>query len=238
METTAILFSFIAGILSTLSPCVLPLLPIIVSSSLQESFKGLFMLVLGLSMSFAITGTLLAYSAILWGFDIEIIKYISATLLIIFGLILLSEKLNDKFVSMASFLTQKSNDKLATYNATGNAGQFFLGILLGVAWTPCIGPSLGSAISLVLQGNNLLDAFIAMSLFGLGAGIPLLVIAFLSGKVINKKKVATRASVIKKIMAFLIILIGIGILTGLDKNVEIFLLSITPDWLLNLTTSI
>lgn len=133
-------------------------------------------------------------------------------------------------------LTKKSNDKLATYNATGVKGQFFLGLLLGIAWTPCIGPSLGSAVSLVLQGNDLFDAFIAMSLFGFGAGIPLLVIAFLSGKVINRNKIASRAIFIKKIMAFLIKFIGIGIITDLDKSLEIYLLSITPDWLLNLNT--
>lgn len=238
MEVTAILFSFIAGILSTLSPCVLPLLPIIVSSSIQESPKGLFMLIIGLSMSFALTGSIISYSAMVWGFDIEIIKYISAVMLIAFGMILLSEKLNQKFVGAASSLTQRSNDKLANYNATGNSGQFFLGVLLGVAWTPCIGPALGSAIALVLQGNNLFDAFIAMSLFGLGAGIPLLVIAFVSGKVINKNKVSSRAAFIKKIMAILITTIGIGVLTGLDKSVEVFLLSITPDFILDLTTTI
>jgi len=248
-------FSLLAGILSTLSPCVLPILPIIVSSALQEKSKGLIALVLGLSLSFAVMGTFISYSAIAWGFDTDIIRNISAYLILFFGLVLVIDKLNIKFVEITSKLTNKGNEKLATYNATGIKGQFILGGLLGFVWVPCVGATLGTAIGLAVNGESMVTAFTIMLAFGLavngesmvtaftimlafglGAGIPLLLVGFASNLFNNKRSISLGAGKIKKILGFMLILISLLVLTGFDKQVEILLLNSTPDWLTDLTT--
>lgn len=237
MELTAFLFSFVAGVLSTLSPCVLPILPIIISSALQHSRNGLIALILGISLSFAITGSLISYAAIAWDFDISIIKTVSASLLLAFGLIILIEPLSIKFAQVASRLTSGGNNKVATYQATGTSGQFILGMLLGFVWTPCVGPTLGAAISLAIQGDSLAFVFSIMLLFGLGAGLPLLVLGSLSGKVINREKISKHANRIKKVLGAFLVLIALIILLGYDRQLETLLVSLMPDWLTTLTTS-
>ncbi|MCG7531810.1 cytochrome c biogenesis CcdA family protein [Psychrobium sp. MM17-31] len=238
MELSAFFFSFIAGVLSTLSPCVLPILPIIISSALQQSKNGLLALILGISLSFAVTGSLISAAAIAWDFDITIIKTISASLLLTFGLIILIDPLNQKFSQVASQLMSRGNNKVATYEASGVSGQFILGALLGFVWTPCVGPTLGAAISLAIQGDSLPMVFAVMLIFGAGAGVPLLALGAVSGKVINRDKLNKHVNVTKKLLGAFLVLIALTILFGYDRQLETFLVELMPDWLTDLTTSI
>lgn len=238
MEITAFFFSFVAGVLSTLSPCVLPILPIIISSALQHSRQGLIALIIGISLSFAITGSLISYAAMAWEFDISIIKTISASLLLTFGLIILIDPLNVKFTQIASRLMSGGTNKVATYEATGTSGQFILGLLLGFVWTPCVGPTLGAAISLAIQGDSLPIVFGIMLVFGAGAGVPLLVLGSLSGKIINREKLGNNVNVMKKVLGVFLVLIALTILFGYDRYLETLLVELMPDWLTDLTTSI
>lgn len=236
MEFATLFFSLLAGVLSTLSPCVFPILPIIVSSALQQRWQGLAMLTLGIALSFAVTGSIISYSAVLWDFDISIIKQVSAVLLLAFGLIMLVDKLNQWFVLGSSKLTNKGNEKINTIDGSNLSGQFALGLLLGLVWTPCVGPTLGAAISFAIQGENLASTFLTMLVFGIGAGLPLLLLGLVSGKVIDRKKIMQHTQRIKKALAIFLIVIAVMILTGYDKHLETFLLSISPDWLTDLTT--
>jgi len=238
MEFTAFFFSFVAGVLSTLSPCVLPILPIIISSALQHSRKGLLALIMGISLSFAVTGSLISFAAISWDFDITIIKTLSASLLLIFGLIILIDPLNQKFTQVTSKLMSRGNSKVATYEANGVRGQFILGLLLGFVWTPCVGPTLGAAISLAIEGDSLAYVFSIMLVFGLGAGLPLLALGSLSGKIINREKLGQYVNSIKKVLGVFLVLIALTILLGYDRHLETLLVELMPDWLTDLTTSL
>jgi len=238
MEFTAFFFSFVAGVLSTLSPCVLPILPIIISSALQHSRKGLLALIMGISLSFAVTGSLISFAAISWDFDITIIKTLSASLLLIFGLIILIDPLNQKFTQVTSKLMSRGNSKVATYEANGVSGQFILGLLLGFVWTPCVGPTLGAAISLAIEGDSLAYVFSIMLVFGLGAGLPLLALGSLSGKIINREKPGQYVNSMKKVLGVFLVLIALTILLGYDRHLETLLVELMPDWLTDLTTSL
>tara|TARA_Y100000034_G_C6909057_1_gene422894 strand:- start:805 stop:1521 length:717 start_codon:yes stop_codon:yes gene_type:complete len=237
MDLLSFFFSFLAGILSTLSPCVLPILPIIIASSLQYKTKGLLALVFGLSLSFAFTGTFITYATMLFDFDITYIKYVSASLLLIFGLIIVIEKFNQKFVSVMSSLTAKGNEKISNFEANNARGQFILGLLLGFVWTPCVGATLGTAISFAIQGENLFMAFLVMLIFSIGAALPLLVIGFFSNKVIGKYNLNKNALIVKKVLGYILIVLSLLILTGYDKELETFLVNSMPNWLSDLTTA-
>lgn len=237
MDLLSFFFSFLAGILSTLSPCVLPILPIIIASSLQYKTKGLLALVFGLSLSFAFTGTFITYATMLFDFDITYIKYVSASLLLFFGLIIVIEKFNQKFVSVMSSLTAKGNEKISNFEANSARGQFILGLLLGFVWTPCVGATLGTAISFAIQGENLFMAFLVMLIFSIGAALPLLVIGFFSNKVIGKYNLNKNALIVKKVLGYILIILSLLILTGYDKELETFLVNSMPNWLSDLTTA-
>ena len=115
-----------------------------------------------------------------------------------------------------------------------------IGLLLGIVWSPCVGPTLGAAIALASQGQQLAEVTLVMALFSLGAGIPLIVLGTLSreamlrirGKLMNAGKHG------KQILGVLLLVLGLFILTGVDKQLETWVLDHAPAWLTQLGTSI
>lgn len=230
--------SFVAGNLSTLSPCVLPLIPILVGTAITGHRLGPLALGGGLALSFATTGTLLASLGNVFDFNPEILRLFSAWLLVIFGLVLLSTWLQQRFVAATAGLGNAGNNWIANFNMAGLRGQFMLGLLLGLAWSPCVGPTLGVAIGLASQGQQLFQVALTMLLFGLGASTPIVILGMLSREGMQRArgKMASIGSQGKKILGGIMLLLGVLIVSGLDKQLEIALLNISPDWLTSLTT--
>ncbi len=232
--------SFVAGILSTLSPCVLPLIPILVGTAMAGHRLGPLALGGGLALSFATTGTLLASLGNVFDFDPNILRLFSAWLLVVFGLILLSNWLQQRFAAATAGIGGAGNNWIANFNMTGISGQFILGLLLGLAWSPCVGPTLGVAIGLASQGQQLLQVGLTMLLFGLGASTPIVILGMLSREGMQRVrgKMASIGSNGKKILGIIMLILGVLIISGLDKNIEAAFLNIAPDWLVKLTTRI
>lgn len=232
--------SYVAGILSTLSPCVLPLIPILVGTAMTGHRLGPLALGGGLALSFATTGTLLASLGNVFDFDPNILRLFSAWLLVIFGLILLSSWLQQRFAAATAGIGGAGNNWIASFNMTGLTGQFILGLLLGLAWSPCVGPTLGVAIGLASQGQQLLQVGLTMLLFGLGASTPIVILGMLSREGMQRVrgKMASIGSNGKKILGIIMLILGVLIISGLDKNLEAAFLNIAPDWLVKLTTRI
>lgn len=230
--------SFVAGNLSTLSPCVLPLIPILVGTAITGHRLGPLALGGGLALSFATTGTLLASLGNVFDFNPDILRLFSAWLLVIFGLVLLSTWLQQRFVAATAGLGNAGNNWIANFNMAGLRGQFMLGLLLGLAWSPCVGPTLGVAIGLASQGQQLFQVALTMLLFGLGASTPIVILGMLSREGMQRArgKMASIGSQGKKILGGIMLLLGVLIVSGLDKQLEIALLNISPDWLTSLTT--
>lgn len=136
-------FSVVAGLLSTLSPCVLPLVPILVGTALTAHRLGPVVLALGLALSFTVVGLFLATVGVMVGLDQGIFRAIAAGLLIVFGLILLSGRLQQRFVAATSGLSGAGQPLLERISGDTLTGQLLLGLVLGVVWSPCVGPTLG-----------------------------------------------------------------------------------------------
>jgi cytochrome c biogenesis protein CcdA len=232
--------SYIAGILSTLSPCVLPLIPILVGTAMTGHRLGPLALGGGLALSFATTGTLLASLGNVFDFDPNILRLFSAWLLVVFGLILLSNWLQQRFAAATAGIGGAGNNWIASFNMTGLTGQFILGLLLGLAWSPCVGPTLGVAIGLASQGQQLLQVGLTMLLFGLGASTPIVILGMLSREGMQRVRgrMASIGSNGKKILGIIMLILGVLIISGLDKHLEAAFLNIAPDWLVKLTTRI
>ncbi|MCP5279794.1 MAG: cytochrome c biogenesis protein CcdA [Thiobacillus sp.] len=227
-----------AGALSTLSPCVLPLIPILLGSALAVHALGPVVLAGGLSLSFAAMGIVLAALGASLEVDPTHFRNGAAVLLMGFALILLSTRLQAAFARAASGLAGAGNSLLARLALTGLTGQFALGLLLGVVWSPCVGPTLGAAITLASQGRDLAAASLVMLLFGLGAGLPVILIGLLSRQALGRVRgrlVAT-GKWGKQLLGGMLLALGVMILTGADKRFEAWTLDAMPAWLVTLTT--
>jgi cytochrome c-type biogenesis protein len=232
--------SLVAGVLSTLSPCVLPLIPILASSALASHPLGPWGLGAGLAISFTLVGVLLASAGASLGIDQEVLRNIGAAILILLGVTLMFSVVHQRFIVLTSGLGNAGQALAGRISGNSLAGQFALGLLLGIIWTPCVGPTLGAAITLASQGESLGYVTIVMLVFGLGAAIPLVAIGLLSRSVLGKVRgrLAMAGDIGKKVLGGLLLLLGLMILTGLDKQLESVALDHFPDWLVDLSTSI
>jgi cytochrome c biogenesis protein CcdA len=229
-----------AGGLSTLSPCVLPLVPILLATALAAHRLGPFALAGGLALSFTVVGVLVASLGVAVGIDQGALRTVAAILLLGFGLVLLSGRLQERFAAATSGLSGAGQSLLARITLDGLPGQFVLGLLLGVVWSPCVGPTLGAAITLASQGRDLLQVTALMAVFGIGAALPLVILGVVSRQALGRMRgrllAAGKAG--KRLLGGVMLILGLLILSGLDKRFEAWILSVAPEWFVALTTSL
>lgn len=238
ISITVLGLSLLAGLLTTLSPCVLPILPIVASSAMAKRKIGLFTLALGMAISFTLVGTVIASIGLALGLNSEYLRYAAAILMLFVAFWLLSSRLQAIFSRYTSALTGKGETWLSGFNPESATGQFFVGLLLGIVWAPCIGPTLGAAIALASQGEALASVALVMVIFSLGAVIPLIAIGLLSRQFFREKreKLADAGQKGRKVMGWSLLIVGLLVLTGFDKQIEIWLVQLSPEWLTDLTT--
>ena len=184
------LWAYLAGLLTLVNPCVLPLLPIVIATAFQRARLGPLMLAAGLTLSFAAAGVAVTAFGHLAGVDAERVNQAAAALMVLFGLVLLVPRAQHVLARAASPVVERAGaglDRLAL-NDTGAAGQLAVGILLGVVWSPCIGPTLGGAIGLAASGEGLVRAGFTMLAFGVGVSTVLLGLAYGSHELLAARR--------------------------------------------------
>jgi cytochrome c biogenesis protein CcdA len=228
----------LAGALSTLSPCVLPLVPVLVASAVSAHRWGAMALGIGLALSFAIVGIFLATLDASLGLDPDTFRIVGACILAMFGLVMLVPKLQDLFTRAASILSNSGNQLLARITFEGLLGQFFVGVSLGLVWSPCVGPTLGAATTLASQGKDLGQIGLLMLFFGFGAAAPLVMLGSLSRTSMMKVRgrLLSTGKYGRQLLGLIMLGLGILIATGGDKSFEAWILNQTPDWLTSVTT--
>ena len=231
-------FGFLAGLLSTLSPCVLPIIPILLGSAANAHPRAPLALAGGLAISYAIIGTALAWAGSALDIDASIFRNVGAFILGALGLVLMSGSLQRRFASATSSIGDAGNNFISRLRLDGLGGQFAIGLVLGVVWSPCVGPTLGAAVVLASQGTHLPQVALLMGIFGIGAALPVVGLAYVSrgamAKVRGKLMQAGKAG--KVILGAFMLLIAAMILSGLDRPVEAWLVDASPAWLTHLTT--
>ena len=158
--------AFIEGFALIISPCILPILPLIFAGSITGSKKYAFGVIIGFILSFALFTFFSRALVHHLGIDIAIIRYISYALLIALGVVMMSDYLSEKFSGMTESLARISQRAVAT---TGTSVSFFSGIffgsLVGLIWTPCAGPILASAIVQTIAQKTTIAGFFVMLSF-------------------------------------------------------------------------
>lgn len=226
--------AYFAGVVSILSPCVLPILPIVLGGALNAGRRGPLALATGLVVAFSATGMAIASLSISIGFPPDIFSKIAAGAMMLFGFVLLSAPLQRAFAVAAEHATQRWSHGISAFSPEGTSGQFVLGLLLGAVWTPCVGPTLGAAIALAAQGQHLAYAAFAMFLFALGIATPLFVLGIGTRTALSRRKDALRrlSAHAQPVLGVLLILVGILIVTGWMTEWEALALEFMPHWLI------
>jgi cytochrome c-type biogenesis protein len=231
---------YAAGALSTLSPCVLPILPIVLFGVVERHAWAPLALAAGLAASFAGVGIAIASIGFSIGVDPSTFRLAVAAVLAGMGAVLLVPALQDKLATIATPAATKGQTLLDRLRLSGLGGQFALGALLGIIWSPCSGPTLGAAVGLAAQGDGVATAATTMVSFGFGAATPILALAYGSRQAIFARRdwLARVSRIGKPLMGAAFVGIGVFVLTGLDKIVEAALTRAMPDWLVTLTTQL
>ena len=236
---TVLVLAFAAGLLSILSPCVLPLVPIVLGAAVAAHPLGAVALAAGLATSFTGLGLLLALAGFGLGIDAGSFRLVAAAIMIVLGAILLVPSWQAQLAAAGGPVSSWADRRFGGFASSGLAGQFAIGLLLGAVWSPCVGPTLGAASLLASQGRDLPQVALTMAAFGIGAALPLVVLGLLSRATLMgvRSRLMSAGKLGKGLLGAAFIVIGVAIVSGADKRVEAALVDASPAWLTQLTTS-
>jgi cytochrome c biogenesis protein CcdA len=232
------LLAMIAGVLSILSPCVLPILPLVLGAAASEHRCGPLALAAGLSLSFVVLGLFLATVGHSIGLDAERLRSVAAVLIVAVGAVLLLPPLQARLALASGPVGNWADSQFGRFQRNTVSGQFWIGALLGAVWSPCVGPTLGAASLLAAQGRDVPQVALTMFAFGVGAALPLLALGWVSRETMMRwrGRLLSTGSGMKSALGLVFVIIGVFIATGLDKLVESKLVEASPPWLVDLTT--
>lgn len=238
MDLTHSGLAFLAGLLSILSPCVLPLLPIVLGTAASEHRAGPVALAGGVALSFVAIGLFVATIGFAIGLDGDVFRGLAALLMVGVGLVLALPPLQTRLATAGGPISNWAGQRLDGVGSRGLSGQFAVGVLLGAVWSPCVGPTLGAASVLAAQGTSLGLVATTMLAFGIGAAVPLVLVGLLSRRAMAtwRDRLLAGGKGAKMALGGLLVALGMAILTGFDKTIETVLVDLSPQWLTALTT--
>jgi len=224
-----IAFAFLAGVITVLSPCILPILPIILTSSIGGVNTGKSRpigVVIGFILSFTFFTLFLSTIVRVSGIPAETMRLVSVFVIAGFGISLLVPQfqvLVERLFSRFSGLMPSSQGK------TGFGGGLLIGFSVGLLWTPCVGPILASVISLAITGAVTFDAFLITLAYSLGTAIPMFLIMLGGQNVLRRIPwLLSNLGHIQKLFGVLMILTAVGIFFNVDRKFQTFMLNTFP----------
>lgn len=234
----AVGLAFLAGVVSTLSPCVLPLIPIVIAAALSRNRYGPAALAAGVALSFAGIGLFAATAGFAIGLSQDVFRSAGAILLIVFGAVLLLPRLQLQFAAVSGPVGIWAQQQASAISGNGLRGQFALGLLLGIVWSPCVGPTLGAASVLAARAEHLAAVAAIMLAFGVGAALALVAIGAVSHQALRRwrGRLVAAGHWGKLAMGATLTAVGILTLSGFDRRLETILVEASPAWLTALTT--
>jgi len=234
------LLAYGAGLLTLVNPCVLPVLPIVLVSALNASKAGPLALAAGMSVSFVLFGVLITAFGAGIGLTQDVLAQIGAVLMIVFGIVMLVPMFSHSFEVATAGVASGADARMNDLEASSLRGQFLGGLLLGTVWSPCIGPTLGGAIALASQGENLGYVTLIMAAFALGVSTLIIILGLGTRETIRTRAQALRglAERSKPIIGATFVAIGLMLFFKIHHMLERWLLTIMPYWLQDLSVAI
>lgn len=235
-----LILAYLAGLLTLINPCVLPVLPIVLASSLHRDRRAPVALAAGMSLSFVTLGLGITALGPAVGLDTDSVARVAALLMAGFGLVMLVPSLSGQFSTATAGLAARADAQIDATSDAGLGGQVLSGALLGAVWSPCIGPTLGAAIALASTGESLGRAGAIMTAFALGVSTLILGLAYGAKSAIRKRQTLLRALAdrAKPVMGATFIAVGLALWFGLHHVIDRWLIETLPAWLIDFSVSI
>ncbi len=235
-----LLLAYGAGLLTLINPCVLPVLPIVLAGALQASRFGPLALASGMGLAFVTLGFGVIAAGHLVGLHAGLVAQAGAILMIGFGLVLLVPRLSAQFAVATAGMSARADHEMNGIDSRGWHGQFLGGLLLGAVWSPCVGPTLGGAIALASQGEELVRAFAIMAAFALGIGSVIVALGYGARSVLQRRMGTLRgfAQRSRTVLGAVFVLVGVAILMRWHHMAEAWLLDRMPVWLQDLSVAL
>ena len=233
-----LILGYLAGLATLLNPCVLPVLPLVAAAALQEDRRAPLWIALGLATASTLLGFGLAVLGRIAGLNAQDFATLSGAALILFGALMLLPQHLSPFRLLAPVAGQAAD---RSGRLTGSPpAHFASGALLGLAWSPCIGPTMGAAVALAATGQSLMWSFLIMAAYGAGLVTLFTLLAYGGRAVIQRRKarLARLAQIAPRLMGATLIALGLIVTFHLHVAAEIWLLDHMPDSLLSLSTSL
>jgi len=230
-----IVFAYLAGLLTLINPCVLPVLPIVLASSLHRDRRAPLALAGGMSLSFVALGLGITALGPALGVDTDTVTRTAALLMIAFGAVMLIPSLSARFSTATAGFAARADVQIDRTADAGLGGQFASGALLGAVWSPCIGPTLGAAIALASTGESLGRAGAIMVAFAFGVSTLILGLAYGAQSALRRRQARLRilAERAKPAMGLAFVLVGSMLWFGGNHVIERWLLENLPAWLID-----
>jgi cytochrome c biogenesis protein CcdA len=220
-------FAFVAGVITILSPCVLPLLPMILATAAQGGRARPYGVILGFVAAFAAATLALSALVRILGVPPDINRTLSALILIVFGLVLAVPALQLQFERIAGGLAGGA----PAAAGAGFGGGLVVGLGLGLAWSPCVGPIMASVITLALNQEVGLGAVATTLAFALGTALPMGAVLVGGGRLVRRLDWFGRnAAAIHRIIGIILLLTGVAMWLGWDRGLQVLLLERFPGW--------
>lgn len=207
---SSVALAFVEGLGLIASPCILPILPIILATGIEGTRKKAFGIVAGFIIFFTLVTLFSRKLIALTGMDPELLPQVAAILLVILGVILISDKLSEWFNQSTQTLASFADATLNTYEkkGTGFLNGLAIGLLIALIWTPCAGPILSAAIVQIAIQKTTYETFWVLLSFGLGVAIPLSLLILLGRKILDSFSILKAQSVLIRKLVGILIIIG------------------------------
>lgn len=205
------LFTFLAGVATVLSPCVLPVLPIILSAGVDKDRFRPLVIILGFILSFAFFTLTLTYLVHSLGLSANLLRYAAIAVIALFGIIMIFPELTARYSKATSFIGDLGSQLQTVKTKSSFFGSLLLGIALGLVWTPCAGPILAVVTTLVATQQVTSDIIFLTLLYSLGCGIPMLLIAYGGNKLFSTSYLSRHSETIKKFFGVLILATAVAL---------------------------
>src|SRR3989344_4838691 len=231
-----IAFAFLAGIITVLSPCILPILPIILTSSIGGQNTGKLRpmgVVIGFILSFTFFTLFLSTIVRISGISADSLRFFSVLVIAGFGLSFLIPQFQ---VFLEKLFSKLSGFMPSSQERTGFGGGLLIGLSVGLLWTPCVGPILASVISLAITGTVTFDAFLITFAYSLGTAIPMFLIMLGGQSALRRVPwLLANTGKIQKAFGVLMIITAIGIYFNVDRRFQTYILETFPQYGTGLT---
>lgn len=229
--TASFPFAFLAGLVTVASPCIIPILPIILGSALKRNRLYPLFMVLGLTFTFSLLGVVFGSLGGFIGIGKRTLEAAAVILLGVMGLVIVIKPLNLAFSRFTSKFLECCRIGPGQTGSDSGLQAFAVGSTLGIIWVPCAGPILASILALAAATRNVVEAFLLLFTYAVGATIPILLIAYGGQRALTGRRFVQRhAEQIKLVFGWILIFTAILLYFRIFQKLQAFLLPYVPDF--------